>query len=207
MTDFSTDFIRARAEAAERERDALRDRLRWIPVEERLPEDNEYVLGAERHGCQCYTAWLYHHALRDLFVRKFSHWMPLPAKGSRRLHISSYLGEGQPSPKEARGMNKNISESENFVMLWVNGNKYLVGRQLADAVNKEREALRARAERAEADAERLAEVLRSFEWSYRSRLFGDVCPLCAKLPDEGHAADCSIGTAIAAHEAQKGGEG
>jgi len=21
---------------------------------------------------------LYHHALRDLFVRKFSHWMPLP---------------------------------------------------------------------------------------------------------------------------------
>lgn len=68
----------ARAEAAERERDALRDRLRWIPVEERLPEDNEYVLGAERHGCQCYTVWLYHHVLRELFVRAFSHWMPLP---------------------------------------------------------------------------------------------------------------------------------
>jgi hypothetical protein len=63
---------------AERERDALRDRLRWIPVEERLPEDNEYVLGAERHGCQCYTVWLYHHVLRELFVRAFSHWMPLP---------------------------------------------------------------------------------------------------------------------------------
>jgi len=69
----------ARAEAAERERDALRDRLRWIPVEERLPEDNEWVLAADRcwrgHPCR---AWLYHHALRDLFVYEFSHWMPLP---------------------------------------------------------------------------------------------------------------------------------
>ena len=95
MTDFSTDFIRAqreiaaaateierqtaRAEAAERERDALRDRLRWIPVEERLPEDNEWVLAADRcwRG-HPYTAWLYHHALCDLFVYEFSHWMPLP---------------------------------------------------------------------------------------------------------------------------------
>lgn len=69
----------ARAEAAERERDALRDRLRWIPVEERLPEDNEWVLAADRcwRG-HPYREWLYHHALRDLFVYEFSHWMPLP---------------------------------------------------------------------------------------------------------------------------------
>ena len=69
----------ARAEAAERERDALRDRLRWIPVEERLPEDDEWVLGADRcwRG-HPYRSWLYHHALRDLFVYEFSHWMPLP---------------------------------------------------------------------------------------------------------------------------------
>jgi hypothetical protein len=69
----------ARAEAAERERDALRDRLRWIPVEKRLPEDNEYVLGADRcWKWHSYAAWLYHHALRDRFVHEFSHWMPLP---------------------------------------------------------------------------------------------------------------------------------
>ena len=78
LSEAKFEVIAARAEAAERERDALRDRLRWIPVEERLPEDNEYVLGAERHGCQCYTVWLYHHVLRELFVRAFSHWMPLP---------------------------------------------------------------------------------------------------------------------------------
>jgi len=79
LSEAKFEVIAARAEAAERERDALRDRLRWIPVEERLPEDNEYVLGADRcwRG-HPYTAWLYHHALRDLFVRKFSHWMPLP---------------------------------------------------------------------------------------------------------------------------------
>lgn len=56
-------------------------------------------------------------------------------------------------------MNKN-SESENFVMLWVNGNKYLVGRQLADAVNKERETLRARAEAAERERDALRDRLR-----------------------------------------------
>lgn len=70
--------IRDHANRAEAEVARLRAERRWIPVEERLPEDNEYVLGAERHGCQCYTAWLYHHALRDCFVREFSHWMPLP---------------------------------------------------------------------------------------------------------------------------------
>jgi O-succinylbenzoate synthase len=75
-------------------------------------------------------------------------------------------------------------------------------------LREEIDELRARAERAEADAERLAEVLRRFEWSFRSRIFGLVCPECANDSSDKHAADCSIGTAIAAHEAlkEKGGE-
>jgi len=71
--------IRDHANRAEAEVARLRAERRWIPVEERLPEDNEWVLGADRcwRG-HPYRAWLYHHALRDLFVYEFSHWMPLP---------------------------------------------------------------------------------------------------------------------------------
>lgn len=51
-------------------------------------------------------------------------------------------------------------EAENFAMLWIGGNKYLVGKPLADAVTAERDALRAQVDALTAERDALAEANR-----------------------------------------------
>jgi len=62
----------ARAEAAERERDELRERTRWIPVSERLPEVIEQVLCYAPHYHSIEIRWT------DQLGEAVTHWQPLP---------------------------------------------------------------------------------------------------------------------------------
>ena len=71
---------------AEEERDALREKQRWIPVTERLPERDVQVLGwykdnpfsQYRPEVVAWTGngWVFVYAHR--YVTNVTHWMPLP---------------------------------------------------------------------------------------------------------------------------------
>ena len=71
---------------AEAERDALREKQRWIPVTERLPERDVQVLGwykdnpfsQYRHEVVAWNGngWVFVYAHR--YVTNVTHWMPLP---------------------------------------------------------------------------------------------------------------------------------
>ena len=71
---------------AEEERDALREKQRWIPVTERLPERDVQVLGwykdnpfsQYRHEVVAWNGngWVFVYAHR--YVTNVTHWMPLP---------------------------------------------------------------------------------------------------------------------------------
>ena len=71
---------------AEAERDALREKQRWIPVAERLPERDVQVLGwykdnpfsQYRPGVVAWNGngWVFVYAHR--YVTNVTHWMPLP---------------------------------------------------------------------------------------------------------------------------------
>lgn len=71
---------------AEAERDALREKQRWIPVTERLPERDVQVLGwykdnpfsQYRPGVVAWNGngWVFVYAHR--YVTNVTHWMPLP---------------------------------------------------------------------------------------------------------------------------------
>ena len=71
---------------AETERDALREKQRWIPVTERLPERDVQVLGwykdnpfsQYRHEVVAWNGngWVFVYAHR--YVTNVTHWMPLP---------------------------------------------------------------------------------------------------------------------------------
>lgn len=70
----------------EEERDALREKQRWIPVTERLPERDVQVLGwykdnpfsQYRHEVVAWNGngWVFVYAHR--YVTNVTHWMPLP---------------------------------------------------------------------------------------------------------------------------------
>lgn len=71
---------------AEAERDALREKQRWIPVTERLPERDVQVLGWYKDNPFSQyrpevvawngNGWVFVYAHR--YVTKVTHWMPLP---------------------------------------------------------------------------------------------------------------------------------
>ena len=71
---------------AEEERDTLREKQRWIPVTERLPERDVQVLGwykdnpfsQYRHEVVAWNGngWVFVYAHR--YVTNVTHWMPLP---------------------------------------------------------------------------------------------------------------------------------
>ena len=71
---------------AEAERDALREKQRWIPVTERLPERDVQVLGwykdnpFSQHRPEVVAwngnGWVFVYAHR--YVTNVTHWMPLP---------------------------------------------------------------------------------------------------------------------------------
>ena len=71
---------------AEAERDALREKQRWIPVTERFPERDVQVLGwykdnpfsQYRHEVVAWNGngWVFVYAHR--YVTNVTHWMPLP---------------------------------------------------------------------------------------------------------------------------------
>ena len=71
---------------AEAEKDALREKQRWIPVTERLPERDVQVLGwykdnpfsQYRHEVVAWNGngWVFVYAHR--YVTNVTHWMPLP---------------------------------------------------------------------------------------------------------------------------------
>jgi predicted RNase H-like nuclease (RuvC/YqgF family) len=66
----------------------------------------------------------------------------------------------------------------------------------------------ARAERAEADAERLAEALMNIEWieeDMKSSRYW-MCPHCRMMKIQGHSHDCIRQVALAAHDAAKDGQ-
>ena len=55
----------------------LRERTRWIPVSERLPEEKQSVLALHRTGTAYH--WEYSRSLSNIFVDYYTHWMPLPS--------------------------------------------------------------------------------------------------------------------------------
>ena len=61
----------------------LREQVRWIPVEERLPEEEVYYLTMKKEitGCDYKTAW-FHKGIKmfekDEYWFMPTHWMPLP---------------------------------------------------------------------------------------------------------------------------------
>ena len=71
---------------AEAERDALREKQRWIPVTERLPERDVQVLGWYKDNPFSQyrpevvawngNGWVFVYAHR--YVTNVTHWMPLP---------------------------------------------------------------------------------------------------------------------------------
>ena len=71
---------------AETERDALREKQRWIPVTERLPERDVQVLGWYKDNPFSQyrpevvawngNGWVFVYAHR--YVTNVTHWMPLP---------------------------------------------------------------------------------------------------------------------------------
>ena len=73
-------------EEAEAERDALREKQRWIPVTERLPERDVQVLGWYKDNPFSQyrpevvawngNGWVFVYAHR--YVTNVTHWMPLP---------------------------------------------------------------------------------------------------------------------------------
>lgn len=54
----------------------LRERTRWIPVSERLPEEKQSVLALDRTGTAYH--WEYSRSLSNIFVGYYTHWMPMP---------------------------------------------------------------------------------------------------------------------------------
>ena len=54
----------------------LRERTRWIPVSERLPEEKKSVLALDRTGTAYH--WEYSKCLSNIFVGYYTHWMPMP---------------------------------------------------------------------------------------------------------------------------------
>ena len=55
----------------------LRDAARWIPVSERLPEDNQNIV-AFNFSKTSVDLWKFSPFLKSYFVRHYSHWMPIP---------------------------------------------------------------------------------------------------------------------------------
>ena len=68
---FSRQIIELEAENAE-----LRERMRWVPVGERLPKEKQDVLALDRTGTAYH--WQYSRSLSNIFVGYYTHWMPLP---------------------------------------------------------------------------------------------------------------------------------
>ena len=54
----------------------LRERTRWIPVSEGLPEEKQTVLALDKTGTAYH--WEYSRSLSNIFVSDYTHWMPLP---------------------------------------------------------------------------------------------------------------------------------
>lgn len=68
--------LHARITALEAALAAEREAHRWIPVSERLPEDNQEVYARELSGV--ITHFKYSSALVEIFRRHYTHWQPLP---------------------------------------------------------------------------------------------------------------------------------
>lgn len=57
------------------------DNSRWIPVEERLPKENEEVLAYNAENEEVIACDYHHkmfHCWPDVFGKSITHWMPLP---------------------------------------------------------------------------------------------------------------------------------
>lgn len=76
------EYWTSRCEATERELAALKEQRRWIPVGERLPDDNAEVLFYGHHNC--ITLGYYHHEKWyfdtgwEFDLGTVTHWQPLP---------------------------------------------------------------------------------------------------------------------------------
>lgn len=55
---------------------AQRDRYRWIPVREKLPEDGQEIVAIRSNGGKMYGRW---NRLYKIFLNDISYWMPLPS--------------------------------------------------------------------------------------------------------------------------------
>ena len=60
------------------------DAMKWIPVTERLPEDNSDVLGYMQNGAESkifpatYCRGWWHDCIDNIRIWSVTHWMPLP---------------------------------------------------------------------------------------------------------------------------------
>lgn len=70
--DSTVEQLEAEAEIAR-----LREELRWIPVEERLPENNTFVFALLKDWQKSYLCE-FKESTRAYFLEQFSHWMARP---------------------------------------------------------------------------------------------------------------------------------
>ena len=94
MTEFDQEMFLKFAAAMEEKIKEAEARFRWIPVEERLPDENMYVLVAQKNG-------FYNVRLRRRDTGRWStgaaitHWMPLPPAPDHIPNVTKIVTEEQ----------------------------------------------------------------------------------------------------------------